>query len=61
MQDLNDGLTEELRDKDDQLGRMQGELEDLQRALEERDAAPARPHTAPRACQTVEPLPAMVS
>ncbi len=57
MQELNDGLTDELKDKDDQLEHMQRELEDLQGALD------ARPHpvTTPRSSQTVEPLPAMVS
>jgi len=60
MQDLNDGLNKELRDKDRQLEQMERDLDELQRALEERNASTHSPLTFNRGAQTIEPLPAMV-
>ena len=60
MQELNERLEDDLRDKEYELGRMEQELEELQKALEATAAPPPPVVTHSTACQTTEPLAAQV-
>lgn len=57
MEELNNKLTDDLREKEDQLGQMEDDLNDLRQALAKREVPPATPPRHARASQTTEPYP----